>query len=235
MDKAVLLAEVRAVLAKVPDFNDYSLSSEEHRRWLARADAVISRWNRMALVTSRPAETLLLAPHTRAFHLNRIMSTLHRAEADLALEGRGSGSQVFGPGAVYDFFKALREIIESAQKTLLIVDPYLDSKAFNTYVTGAATTVKVRLLVRRYAAELASAVAAYTMQLGADVCVRSSEALHDRVIFVDGGSCWVLGQSVKDAANRSPTYIAPLDGEAAAMKLTSYEMIWQIARPVTTQ
>lgn len=232
MNKAVLLAEVRAVLAAVPDFNDYSVSSEEHRRWLARADAVISRWNRLELVTSRPAETMLVSPTTRAFHLNRILSTLQRADADLALEGRDSGSQVFGPGAVYDFFKALRELIESARETLLVVDPYLDAKAFDTYVTGAATSVRVRLLAKKYAAELATAVAAYTMQHGANVSVRSSDALHDRVVFVDGTTCWVLGQSVKDAANRSPTYIAPLDPESAAMKLIWYEVLWQSAQPV---
>jgi hypothetical protein len=46
--------------------------------------------------------------------------------------------------------------------------------------------------------------------------------VHDRVVFADE-RCWVIGQSIKDAAQKKPTYIVELDAEP--MKRI-YEDIW---------
>jgi hypothetical protein len=53
--------------------------------------------------------------------------------------------------------------------------------------------------------------------------VRSSNEVHDWVIFVDD-RCWVIGQSIKDAAKKELTYTVEYSG-AASMK-GIYEPIW---------
>jgi hypothetical protein len=53
--------------------------------------------------------------------------------------------------------------------------------------------------------------------------LRSSKDAHDRVVFADD-RCWVIGQSIKDAAMKKPTYIVEHSG-AATMK-GIYEQIW---------
>jgi hypothetical protein len=65
-----------------------------------------------------------------------------------------------------------------------------------------------------------------------NVEVRTSQGIHDRVVFVDGRSCWVLGQSIKDAAKSKPTYIAPIAADATQLKLADYEKIWATAHTI---
>jgi len=61
---------------------------------------------------------------------------------------------------------------------------------------------------------------------------RKSDSIHDRVLFLDDISCWVLGQSIKDAAGTKPTYLAPLDAEMTRLKKVDYEKIWTTATPI---
>jgi hypothetical protein len=48
-------------------------------------------------------------------------------------------------------------------------------------------------------------------------------------IFIDGYACWIIGQSVKDAAKAKPTYLVPVPPDVAPEKLNNYEEIWSKA------
>jgi hypothetical protein len=63
---------------------------------------------------------------------------------------------------------------------------------------------------------------------GGNLQFRSSNAIHDRVIFVDKRA-WVCGQSLKDAAKRKPTYIVEVD-EASIR--SGYEAIWAASQVI---
>ena len=168
----------------------------------------------------------------RNMGVSRVVAILFRAIADLEFRLSASTNRAFGPGATYDFFKALRELLASATQSILIVDPYVDEQIFDTYLTAAAQHVTVRLLAREGAAALGPAVAKFIAQTKMTVEIRRSEAIHDRVIFLDGRSCWVLGQSIKDAAKSKTTYLAPLDSDAAGLKKTVYEQLWANAKSI---
>ena len=43
MDKVVLLAEIRATIASMPDFATYTPTSQPHLEWLGKADALLGR------------------------------------------------------------------------------------------------------------------------------------------------------------------------------------------------
>ena len=158
--------------------------------------------------------------------LAKMVSILQRAIADLELRIPKNAEQVYGPGAVYDFHRALQEIMGSAQRTVFIIDPYLDEEVFHTYIVHLALNVTVRMLLMKFAPQVRAAIEKFALQHQIHIEARSSKLLHDRVIFVDDNSCWVLGQSIKDAAKKTPTYIAPLSADAARLKLTHYEGIW---------
>jgi hypothetical protein len=53
-------------------------------------------------------------------------------------------------------------------------------------------------------------------------------AIHDRVLFADD-RVWVIGQSIKDAAKKKPTYIIE-HGEPLMRGI--YEGIWQAAKVI---
>jgi hypothetical protein len=49
--------------------------------------------------------------------------------------------------------------------------------------------------------------------------------LHDRAIFIDSTNAWLLTQSLKDFAKRSPAEIVRAN-DTATLKIAAYEAIW---------
>jgi len=226
MEPHILLSQMKSLLARAPDFGAYSPSSMEHHVWLGQAHALIARWNSLEAVGFNTATNFLGFQANREWNIAQIFGALHRAVADLELQLPTDGGQAFGPGAVYDFFKALNKVLSSAQKSLLIADPYMDDTVFDTYLSSVPKEVGVRLLVREYTAKVKPAAEKFIAQYGALLEVRSSNAFHDRLLFADGDVCWVIGQSIKNAAALKPTYLAPLSPDIAKLKLADYEQVW---------
>ena len=52
--------------------------------------------------------------------------------------------------------------------------------------------------------------------------LKKTKKIHDRVIFIDNMACWVVGQSLKDAAKAKPTYLSPLSPDVVSAKLQEY-------------
>jgi hypothetical protein len=173
-----------------------------------------------------------MAGLNREMNIAQVLGSLHRAVADLELRVSQTKDQAFGPGATYDFFKALGDILSSAKSSLLIVDPYMDAQIFDTYLSKASAGVAIRLLVGKASPDLKAAAEKFAAQHHANLQIRTSNQLHDRLVFIDRDVCWVLGQSIKDAAVKKTTYLAPLSPDVAATKLALYEDLWQQGRAI---
>lgn len=228
----MILAELRALADSVPDFDTYTPTSRIHLEWLGKGCAFISAWDRMEAIGFKSSSESLSSSLMRDTSLGRIMTILHRAIATLEIEVPSLPAQAFGPGAVYDFFKSFRELLQSAATSVFVVDPYLDEQVFDAYLSAVKSSVAVRLLSRHHAAALKPAVTAFAAQFKGRIEVRESNSLHDRIVFIDNVSCWVLGQSIKDAAAKKPTYLAPLPPDVASLKLSDYENIWNAASAI---
>jgi hypothetical protein len=226
MEPEVLLAQLRALFERSPDFEQYSPTSKDHMIWLGQAHALVSRWNRLEASFFRSAVNFLPIDLLRQNNVAQIFCIIQRAIADLELLVPDNAKTVFGVGEVYDVFRALNEVIASAEKSIFIVDPYLDDTVFNHYLTSRKSGVTVRLLLSKNADQLKPAFEKYNEQYGQVVQIKKTKAVHDRVIFIDGYVCWVLGQSLKDAAKAKPTYLAPLAPDVVSAKLDDYENIW---------
>ena len=218
MEPEVLLARLRALFERAPDFEQYSPTSRDHMIWLGQAHALVSRWNTLEAVSFQTASDFMSMGPVRDNNIATVFGIIQRAIADLELQVQDSPSSVFSAGEVYDIFRALNEVISSAEKSIFIIDPYLDDSVFDHYLTARKPEVSVRLLLTKKAAELKPAVKKYISQYGSVLEVKKSRAVHDRVIFIDNYVCWVLGQSLKDAAKAKPTYLAPVDFRAKLIK-----------------
>jgi hypothetical protein len=232
LDHAALLAELRALADHIPDFRSFTPTSRAHHEWLAKVHALVEQWNRYEAASVRTNINYISLDSVRDMGVSGIVGTLHRAIADLELNMPVGADKVFGPGAVYDFYKALRDLLASAKQSILIVDPYLDEEIFDAYLPGVPPGVTVRLLCRKNSTGLKAAISKFALQTKTTVEAHISEAIHDRVLFIDGRSCWVLGQSIKDAAKSKPTYLAPLDTSTTDLKKAEYEKIWNSAKPI---
>jgi hypothetical protein len=230
MDKAVLLAQLRTLLATAPDFAAYSPTSSVHQAWLAQLHALIERWNKYEAISLKSASNLMHMALMRDGQIATVLGVLHRAIADLELDRPKLSGQAFGPGEVYDFFKALNAAVASATNSVFIIDPYLDDQVFDAYLSGVPAGIGIQLLADRYGTALKPALQKFVAQHGVSVETRTSSDFHDRVLFIDGLSGWVIGQSLKDAAKSKPTYMVPLSTDVAQLKLQHYERVWTGAK-----
>ena len=232
MDKAVLLAQLQSLLETAPDFSAYSPSSREYSAWLAKGHALIRRTGdglRMEAIEFASASDSLHLTTFRDGQVAKVFNLINRAIADLELDAPKLKGQGFDSGEVYDFFKTLLALISSATKSILIIDQYLDEQIFDKYLVGLPAGISVRLLVNAYGSRLKPAVQAFCQQHGASIDIKTSKELHDRIVFIDELSCWVMGQSIKDAAKNKDTYLLPLPSDIAKQKLIRYEAIWSAA------
>ena len=232
MNSSVLKAELQLLANNIPDFRSFTSASREHFEWLGKTHALLARWNSLEATSFSMVSGFLGMPQTREGHLMNLMGILHRALADLQLDTPSKPDQAFGPGAVYDFFKALKDLLSTATKTVMVVDPYLDDQVFDTYISGINPNVKVNLLTTKVGEQFRPALDKYCAQHQQDVQVRKTKGIHDRVVMIDGNSCWVLGQSINNAAKSKPTYIAPVSSDTAAEKIRTYQEIWNASESV---
>lgn len=205
---------------------------DEQHAWLGRATALIAEWDAAQALGFRVEARSMAGNMNRQLNFGSVMTTMHEAIAAIEHNLPADAGQVFGPGATYDFFRTLNDLVGGAMQSLLIVDPYMDSEVFDGYLSNLRRPIITRLLMTRYVDSVRVAAAAFQGQHGGQIETRRSNDLHDRVIFVDGTQCWVLGASIKDAAEKRPTYMAPLSGDLVAEKLRIYEGLWQAAAPI---
>ncbi len=221
----ILLQKLKTLLAEDPGMAGRGHFGHDHYRWLGHASSLIDLWNKAESMNFRVAVNCIASAHDRSGHAATIFATIHRAIFELEEKVRGLPQQAFGPGAVYDFFKALNELVASAKSSLLIVDPYIDITIFDGYLSSMGSGVGARLLVNKCAGNLKPALLKFNAQHATQVEAKQSQTLHDRLIFIDRAECWVLGASIKDAAKKA-TYLAPLEDSVSALKLGFYESTW---------
>jgi hypothetical protein len=225
VDPHVLLTKLRGLLENPPPLEGKGAYSHEQFAWLGRASALIASWNGAEATAFKIATQAMAGNLNRVYNHGIVFTTIYNAITSIEENLPHSEDQAFGPGAVYDFFQALTRVISSAEKSLFLIDPYIDAEVFDGYLSSLNQPRSIRLLVAKYPDIVRVAVSKFRSQHFVEIEARRSTEIHDRVIFVDGTECWVLGASIKDAGKRA-SYLAPLSSDVATVKLQMYERIW---------
>jgi hypothetical protein len=214
-----------------PSREEIAAGSDESVRWAGRTFAALDRW-RPGM--SAPARTHLahIQSHSRSIDptvaYTALLTAIHEASADLRMETVGPISTAVGAGGAFDYFDEIRQLLETASKDLLFVDPYLDADFVSTYLPQVKAGVSVRLLTKAYLPSLVPAVAKFAQQGGLGIQIRSDSTIHDRYIIVDGTACYQSGASFKDGG-KAPTTITQITDAFAAVRDT-YERLWAAAK-----
>jgi hypothetical protein len=161
--------------------------------------------------------------------LKAFSATLRSSIAELELSlPEPALAGAYDSGNEYQFYIALKTIVGFATKELFITDNYLDTQLFDIYVENVAPAISVRVMTNKVDASL-NLVAGKFANSRTNFELRSSKDVHDRVVFADD-RCWVIGQSIKDAAKKKPTYIIEHAGAVAMRGI--YEALWSNAAAV---
>ena len=133
----------------------------------------------------------------------------------------------YNSGDPFSFYKDLKGIVRTATQQFFLIDPYLDTQLFETYLGDIPNNVNVRVLTQNPNGTVESVSRLFAKSHG-KFELRTASTLHDRIVFVDQ-RCWALGQSIKDAAVRKPTYIVEVN---ASTQAGIYEPMWNSATSI---
>jgi hypothetical protein len=128
---------------------------------------------------------------------------------------------IYEPGDEYAFYRDLKGVLGAAKKEVFLIDNYLSLEIFDLYANLIQPGVLVRMLTDQPKTNLVAVARKYAGRGNFEL--RGSADVHDRVVFVDG-RCWVIGQSIKDAAKKKPTYM--IEHENPGRMQPVYESIW---------
>jgi len=227
-----LLLKLKTILDSKNEVEETGANSPEAVEWFASARAHIE------LVDQRLAAefvqlmykvNLPLSPLTLGPLWANMLGLIKTAIARLELQVPQTSAKVYGPGDAYDLYRDIAEIVKAARSEVFVIDPYANEELFDLYFKKAHPSVRVRLLTSAPSNALRSIARKFKARKGVKFEARASNETHDRVVFIDGTDCWVLGQSVKDAAMKKPTYLIPVDAVSDMARL--YEEAWNRATP----
>jgi hypothetical protein len=234
--------QVKQLILEMPTWDPDEEPSSESILWLGRMFEMVKRTNSAGDIAgfSVSSEGLVGLPAYDNIRKIRTISyrVLAYAEARAPKSAQGA---VIPIGAAYDALKAIGTILAEAKSDILIVDPYMDASILKNYVVLVVTGVSVRLLCDSFYTKapalpaLQAAVSAWKIQYGsASLEIRATvpRLLHDRLIIIDGKGVWLLSQSLKDLANRSPASVMPADAEIADWKSQFYSTTWAAATQI---
>lgn len=238
MKNAKILEKLKNLENNKPGLAGKGDYGDEQTRWLASAQTAISEYDYTTGINFRNAKDLLLSSRERQHNCAKLMeiffSTIEKISTQTDSTEKKSSGGVFGPGARYDFFLALREILASTEKEAFIIDPYIDASAIDGFLPSLNKNLSIRILGNKYATDTKEAINSFITQYPSiNIKYKKTNKIHDRVVFIDKSKCWVLGASIKDAATtEKPTYIAPISDDIISIKLEYYQSIWDSATTV---
>ncbi|MCH7820264.1 MAG: hypothetical protein IIB40_12055 [Candidatus Marinimicrobia bacterium] len=142
------------------------------------------------------------------------------------LNEKGGSSKVYGVGEAYKFHLDLKKKLSEVKNSVFIIDPYFDAESFDLYLPDIPTNVRVKILLNNSTDRFRTVVQKFRASGTTKLEVRESLDIHDRLLFIDD-RCWAIGQSIKDAAMKKPTYVVLSEGSEM---LSKYNTIWEEAQ-----
>jgi hypothetical protein len=154
----------------------------------------------------------------------RIATSTAIADLEMSMPEQAAG--LYEANDPFAFYNDLRDILDRAVRGIFVVDAYLDKSVFELYLGGVQKSIQLRALCNN-PSQTTVVVAKLFANSHPNFELRIA-SLHDRVVFVDD-RCWVVGQSLKDAAVKKPTYMVEVFADGMR---THYEPIWAAATSV---
>lgn len=149
-------------------------------------------------------------------------------QGPLLIAGTMPGLSLFMSGKTHTFDKFLRALLSKATAEVCIADSYVDDTIFDNLLDQIPDVVSVRLLFGNAWGKFDARIKRYKIQY-TKFAAKHLEELHDRFLII-GGTAYILGPSLKDAAKRSPALVVEL-GTSDSVKLKKFfDGLWLQAK-----
>ena len=107
---------------------------------------------------------------------------------------------IFSAGQFYDAYEFITSIVRKANHSIVLVDPYCDSKAF-TFLKNKKENVELTICLSRSSKLENEEISKYESQYG-KTTIKYLDDNHDRYIIVDNEECYQLGASLNYAGKK---------------------------------
>ena len=202
--------EKHIILSKLTNLREQaSKQPNRPRQWIAEVKALIDQYDPSHVRVHIAAKIHFLdfdpVGTTIESIVGYVTDTIEKIKLELELEGRTEIGTAYNAGEVYRYFADLKQIIEKTTRDIMVVDPYLDGKTFDTFFRDCPNSIVIRILTRQYVDKIKPYIPKHEEQYGTRITMKESCELHDRLILIDRAECWISGGSIKDAASESVT------------------------------
>jgi hypothetical protein len=107
---------------------------------------------------------------------------------------------IFFDGQIFDAYKFISELVRKANKSIVIIDNYIDESVLN-FLTKRNKNVKVTILTKNISNQLKLDIEKYNAQYPV-IEVKEFKYAHDRFIILDEKDVYVIGASLKDLGKK---------------------------------
>ena len=107
---------------------------------------------------------------------------------------------IFVDGQIYDAFELVERLIKSAQKSILLIDNYVDESVL-TMMSERQAGVHIDIYTKQISKSLQLAEKHFNTQYG-DLSLHTTLTCHDRFLIIDDTTVYLIGASLKDAGKR---------------------------------
>ena len=107
---------------------------------------------------------------------------------------------IFVDGQIYDAYEFIEKLIKSAQKSILLIDNYVD-EAVLTMMSQKQAGVQVNIYTKDITNALQLAEKHFNTQYGG-LTLHNTQICHDRFLIIDDKTIYLIGASLKDAGKR---------------------------------
>ncbi|RZJ45945.1 MAG: hypothetical protein EON86_00355 [Brevundimonas sp.] len=234
-----LLAMLEAVIKEAPPLRYEVPLTEGDLRWLGRAEALIEASGAIVALGQFRAARSNLGSYMHS--VSDVLAPLHNAYCRVELAAPQALRGAFIPaGETWNGYAALVKLIQKECDDLLLVDPYLSADFFIDLAPHCSARGGVRCLAtqrKEYHPALSAAASKWSADpISSDkaIAVRyaSSGSLHDRLIIIDRKEAWLITQSFKDVARRSPASVSRAEPEVGRLKAEHYDALWEHSDPI---
>ena len=108
--------------------------------------------------------------------------------------------KIFFEGQIYDAFSLLVKLVGSAEKSIILIDNYVDVDTLNI-LAKKKRNVNACIYTMRQTKLTSADVKNFNRQYS-KLEVKYTGSFHDRFLIVDGGSAYHIGASLKDAGKK---------------------------------
>lgn len=234
-----LLALIEGLIRDAPFFVHKAALTNSELHWLGRAEVILEHAGTMLNRAEFQTEKSKIGE--RNFDMKSLLGPIYATYARVELRSPVSSGGSFIPaGDTWNGYAALVKLVQRTCNDLLIIDPYIDGNAFMEFVPHSAASKTTRFLTTKnkdYHPALSAAVSKWlgdkiSKDRFFEVRYAPTGSLHDRLIKIDGSEAWLISQSMKDIAKRSPASVFRAEPAITELKFAHYNQIWTDSKQI---